>query len=71
MLSLDYKLRLSGVFRFMVTQLSSRRKVTVVEHGLARMNPQLAAEIWECEAVQQQLALGSLTTETCGLDLGL
>ena len=33
MLSVDSKLRLSGVFYFEVTQLSSRGKVTTVDRG--------------------------------------
>lgn len=57
MLSAD--LRLSGVFHFLTTQLSSRGKVTAAERGLARVGPQLATEIWECGAVWQQLAMGT------------
>ena len=58
--SADYKLRLSGVFYFVVTQLSSKGKVTAVEQGLARAHPQLGTETWECGAVWQQLISGTL-----------
>ena len=35
----DSKLRLSGVFYFMATQLNSKGKVTTVENGLERVHP--------------------------------
>ena len=58
-LSVDSKLRLSGVFHFSVTQLSSRRDRAPAEQGLVRVRLQLPAEIWGCRVVWQQLAAGT------------
>jgi hypothetical protein len=59
-LSVDSKLRLFGVFHFVDTQLSStKEQVRAADHGLARIYLRLAAEIWKCWAVWQQLATGN------------
>ena len=47
-LSVDSKLRLSGVFHFEATQSRCREREPQRSIGLARMCPQVAVEIWVC-----------------------
>ena len=49
-LSVNSELSSCAVFLHETTQLGSREKGTIAEHGFARSASQLFVEIWECGA---------------------